>query len=344
MRAAPKRLVAGVDLGGTSMMVVVADEDGRVLGECDAATPVKPDDPRPIIQEIGRCLRQAAEGAGVAVDQLAALGIGVPGSVDTETGLIGKAVNLGWKDVNASALLKAETGLATYAAGDVQVAITGEHTFGAAKNAQTTVGIWIGTGLGGGIVVGGQLYRGFSGAAGEIGHMVIVENGLKCGCGRYGCAETLISRSAIAREIEAGIKAGRPSKVPEIMAKRNKERLTAGTIKRALDAGDDLVQDVIERAQTHLTVFVANLVNILDPEVVVIGGGLVEKLGDKFVKPVREGANAQIMPRPGGTPTRVVASALGDYAGALGATVVARRRLAAAAPPNGRGAKAGART
>ena len=161
------------------------------------------------------------------------------------------------------------------------------------------LGVWIGTGLGGGLIIDGELYRGHCGAAGEIGHMVILEGGPRCGCGRDGCAEALISRTAIERDIRAAIDAGRQSAVLDIMKARGKEKLTAGVIKKALDAGDELVAEVLAKAQQHLAVFVTNLINIMDPEVVVIGGGLVEKLGDKFVAPIRVRAHSESSPGAG---------------------------------------------
>ncbi len=322
-----KHLVAGVDLGGTSLSAIVADAGGKVLGEADAETPPGNSDPGPVIREVGRTVRKAAKAAGLDIGDLAALGIGAPGSLDPETGFVARAVNLGWQDVPLTRLLQDETGLPAFAAGDVQSAIIGEHTFGAAKGARSAVGVWIGTGLGGGLIIDGELYRGHCGAAGEIGHMVVAENGPPCGCGRQGCAEALASRTAIERDLRAAIAAGRKSVVLEIMADRKKERITSGIIKRALAAGDALTAEILAAAQQHLGVFVANLINVLDPQVVVIGGGLVEKLGDSFVAPIRTRAHAEAFRRPGGNPA-VVASGLGDHAGALGASEIARRRLA----------------
>lgn len=329
-------LVAGVDLGGTSLMAVVADAEGHVLGDAEADTPQSPGDPRPVIREIIKTVAKAARKADIAPEELLALGVGVPGTTDPETGFVAKAVNLHWIDVPLGKLLLAETGLPSFIAGDVQVAITGEHTYGAAKGARSAVGVWIGTGLGGGLVIDGELYRGHCGAAGEIGHMVILEGGPPCGCGRNGCAEALCSRTAIERDIRAAIDAGRKSAVLEIMAARKKDRLTSGVLKKALEAGDEVVNEVLARTQMHLGVFVANLINVMDPEVVVIGGGLIEKLGDKFVAPIRARAQAEVMRRPGGVPSKVVASALGDHAGPLGASVIARRRAATLADANGR--------
>jgi glucokinase len=323
-----KQLVAGVDLGGTSMSAVVADPAGKILGMAEADTPRDGGgDPSPIVREIGKTVREAAQAAGADVGDLSALGIGAPGTLDPETGFLSKAPNLGWIDVPLTRLLKDETGLPSFAAGDVQSAIMGEHTFGAAKGAASAVGVWIGTGLGGGVIIGGELYRGACGAAGEIGHMVIVENGPQCGCGRKGCVESLVSRTAIERDLRAAIAKGRKSVVLDIMAAKGRERITSGILRKALKAEDRLTREVLGRAQEHLGVFVANLINIFDPEVVVIGGGIVEKLGDDFVAPIRELAQAEAMPRQGG-PTKVVPSALGDDAGTLGASEIARRRLA----------------
>ncbi|MBM3268978.1 MAG: ROK family protein [Candidatus Sericytochromatia bacterium] len=321
-----KQLVAGVDLGGTSLSAVVADPSGNVLGLAEADTPPPNADPGPVIREIARIVREAAGAAGVDMGDLLALGVGAPGTLDPDTGFMAKAVNLGWLDVPFTRLLQDETGLPSFAAGDVQSAIMGEHTFGAAKGAASAIGVWIGTGLGGGIILGGELYRGHSGAAGEIGHMVVAPGGPECGCGRKGCIEAFASRTAIERDLRAAIAAGRKSVVLEIMEKRGKTRITSGILKRALAADDALTMEVLARAQDHLGTFVANLINVLDPEVVVVGGGLVEKLGDNFVAPIRAKAQAECFRRPAGPP-RVLPSALGDDAGSLGASEIARRRL-----------------
>ena len=316
----------GIDLGATSLLAVVADARGQVLGTAEADTPHDGSDPGPVVAEVARIVQKAARKADVKVSKLKALGIGAPGSVDLETGFIAKATNLDWLDVPLARHLEDALDLPSFVANDVQVAIMGEHAYGAAQGARNAVGIWVGTGIGGGMILGGELYRGSHGAAGEIGHMAVIPDGPRCGCGQQGCVEAVASRSAIAREIEAAIAGRKKTLVPQIMREKNKDRITASVLLAAATAGDKLVLELLERSRLYLSILVKNLLNVVDPEVVVIGGGMVEKFGESMVAPIRQLALAQAMLRPG-EPPRIVASQLGDHAGALGATVWARMRM-----------------
>ncbi len=318
--------IVGIDLGATSLLAVIADARGQVLATAEADTPHDGPDPGPVVAEVARIVQKAARKADVKVSKLKALGIGAPGSVDLETGFIAKATNLDWLDVPLARHLEDALDLPSFVANDVQVAVMGEHAFGAARGARNAVAIWVGTGIGGGMILGGELYRGSHGAAGEIGHMAVVPDGPRCGCGQNGCVEAVASRSAIARDIEAAISARRKTLVPQIMRDKNKDRITASVLLAAASGGDKVVLELLERSRHYLAILVGNLLNVVDPEVVVLGGGMVEKFGDAMVAPIRQAALARAMPRPG-QPPRIVASELGDHAGALGATVWARMRL-----------------
>jgi glucokinase len=189
------------------------------------------------------------------------------------------------------------------------------------------VGIFVGTGIGGGIILGGQLYYGFRGSAGEIGHTVLEVDGPLCGCGRRGCVEALASRTAMERDVRAAIKAGRKSVVPQIMKERNSTRMTSGVIVRALKKRDPVMQEVMKRAEYYLGLVIANIVNILDPERVVIGGGIAERLGEDFVAPMRPTAYEHFLNQDNARSIKIVPGSLGDEAGSLGAVVLVRQRL-----------------
>lgn len=325
----------GIDLGGTSLLAVVADATGKVLGTAEADTPHEGADPAPVVAEIAKVVHKAAKKADVKVAKLRALGLGAPGSVDLETGFIAKATNLQWLDVPLARQLEDALDMPSYIANDVQVAVMGEHAYGAARGARSAVAIWVGTGIGGGILLDGQLFRGAHGAAGEIGHMLVLPGGPVCGCGKSGCVEALASRTAIAREVEAAIAARKKSIVPKIMAEKNKDKITSSVLFAAARAGDKVTLTALENAQKYLAILVGNLLNVIDPQVVVVGGGVVEKFGDEFVAPIRQGALAMALARPG-EPSRIVASELGDLAGALGATVWARMRVDGGFARNGK--------
>ena len=315
-------LYAGVDLGGTSFIAVISDRKGRVLGSSDCVTipNAKPED---TIDSIAHHIREAAKDASVKMSKIDGIGIGAAGAVDPKRGVVVRAPNLGWSDVPLAKLLSKRLGPDVILGNDVQVAIIGEHSYGAAKGTKRAVGVWIGTGIGGGLIVDGEIDRGFRGAAGEIGHMVIKEDGPICGCGRRGCVEALASRSAMERDVRASPK----SAVLKIMKERGKDRMTSSVIERALDAGDPVMKEVLARAQHYLGLLTGNIVNMFDPEMVVIGGGIAQRLKKKFVAPIAEIARTRFLRPDPKKEIRIEHATLGDYSGALGACALAERSL-----------------
>lgn len=321
-------LVAGVDLGGTSLLCVVADPDGKVLGEAALDT-VRGKGAEPVVEQVVQVVEETAKAAGVKVRDLAGLGVGPAGAVEPGTGVVRVAPNLGWKDVPLANLLRKKTGLSTMVDNDVHVAMLGEHAYGAARGARSAVAIWVGTGIGGAIILDDQLWLGNRGSAGEIGHIVLDPKGPKCGCGRRGCAEAFASRTAMEREVRASIKKGHKSRVLELMKKHNKERMTSSVVERALKKDDKVMKKVFHDAQDRIGDLAGSLINTLDPEVVVIGGGLAERFGERFVERIRERALGRLLNTANLDRVRIVPSALGSRSGALGACVLSRRHLAA---------------
>lgn len=320
-----KKLYAGLDVGGTSMMAVVANSRGKILGEADAKTR-QGGSPEDVIAQIVDIIESASRKAGIKPKKLDGIGIGMPGAVNAKKGIVVKAPNLGWSDVKLGAILEDGFGVKVTLGNDVQVAIQGEHAFGAAKGVKRAVGIWVGTGVGGGLIADGELDRGFRGAAGEIGHVCLDENGPLCPCGRKGCAEAFSSRTSMERDVKAALEAGRESAIPSIMKDRGKERMTSSVIQRALEAGDALMIEVVERAQHYLGLLSGNIVNLYDPELIVFGGGIVERLGEDFVAPIRKVAKSRYLRPDPDDVVRIAPAKLGDYSGALGASVLASRR------------------
>ncbi len=321
-----KEIIVGVDLGGTSLRAMVVDPDNKILSVVKTPTKVA-SAAGPLIGEIADAVRDAVKSAGLARREVAAVSVGAPGSVDPERGIVHGAPNLGWKEVPLRSLLNKLLGIPVLVDNDVNVGVTAEHVLGAGRGTQELVGIFVGTGIGGGIISRGQLYKGCRGAAGEIGHMVLEVDGPRCGCGRRGCAEALASRTAMERDVRAAIKAGKKSVVLKIMKDQHRERMTSSVIARALKKKDPVMQKVMKRAQHYLGILVANVVNTLDPECVVIGGGITERLGEAFVGPIREMAIKHFICQRDAHHVRIVPGSLGDSAGALGAVVLARRRL-----------------
>src|SRR5712692_4698002 len=314
------QIYAGVDLGGTSFIAVVADRKGRILGSSDCPT-TRGAAPEETIGQIADHIREAGKDAGVKTSQIGAIGIGAAGAVDTKRGVVVRAPNLGWNDVPVARILQKKLGPDVVLGNDVQVAIIGEHSYGAAKGTKRAVGVWVGTGIGGGLIVDGEIDKGFRGAAGEIGHMMIKEDGPTCSCGRKGCVEALASRSAMERDVRA-----RPnSAVLKIMKERGKDRMTSSVIEQALDAGDPVMKEVLARAQHYLGLLTGNIVNMFDPEMVVIGGGVAQRLKKKFVEPIAEVARTRFLRPDPHNRIRIEHATLGDYSGALGACALARQ-------------------
>ena len=328
--AKPKDVIIGVDMGGTSLRTLVVDAANKILAVEEIPTRVgqKPD---AIVADVAAMVRRAVVRAGVKRSNIRAVSIGVPGAVDPRRGIVHAAPNLGWKNFPFGPKLKALLRLPIYVENDVNVGVVGEHALGAGKGTRELVGIFPGTGIGGGLIVGGKLYEGCRGSAGEVGHMIVQVDGPRCGCGRRGCAEALASRTAMERDVRAAIRAGEPSLVLKIMQERGKDRMTSSVIQRALKKKDPVMRKVLKRAQAYLGLLVASVVNLLDPECVVIGGGIVERLGEDYMKPIRQVAYEHFLNPRNKARVRIVAGRLGDDAAPLGAVVLARQRLGQAA-------------
>ena len=320
--------IIGVDLGGTKMLVGAVDGQGKV-------------------EHVMRDLTHAEEGAEAVIDRLAALcrrvraargpgrpvaavSVGVPGGVDIVAGVVDKAPNLGWVDVPLAAELEKRLGARVFLDNDVRVAVLGEHAHGVGRGTKTMVGVWVGTGIGGGVIIDGKLHQGARGVAGEIGHSMVDPRGPKCKCGNRGCIEALASRTSIERDLRVAIADGLKSSALKRIKKKGREQLTSGIIDRLLSDEDPAMMKVFARAQGALGRFTANLINTLDPEVVVFGGGIAERLGERFVAPIREVAHAHLLSKRDLDRVRVVATQLGEVAPIVGAAHLARERLARA--------------
>jgi len=314
------KLYAGVDLGGTSMIAVVANSKGKILGSSGCATACT-GTPAETIAQIADQILAASKEASVKVSKLQGIGVGAPGAVDSKRGLVVRAPNLDWTDVPLGRTLGKKFKTGVILGNDVQVAILGEHEFGVARGTNRAVGIWVGTGIGGGLIVDGELDRGARGAAGEIGHMVIKEDGPECGCGRRGCFEAFASRTAMERDVRASGK----SAVLSIMKERQKDRMTSSVMARALEANDPVMKEVLARAQHYLGLLAGNIVNLFDPEMIVIGGGVAQRLKEDFIAPIREVARSRFLRPDPDNEVRIEHAVLGDYSGALGACALVKR-------------------
>ena len=277
-----------------------------------------------MIERIARCVRDAVDEADLSIKQVRGIGIGAPGAVDPESGEVIFAPNLQWKGVPLKKALEKALDIPVFVENDCNICTLGVHESELKGKPRNMIGIFLGTGVGGGLILDGRLYGGFNRTAGELGHMVIQVGGPKCGCGNNGCFEALASRTAIFREIQRAVKEGGRTVLTEMLGD-NLADLKSGDLRKALRKGDKLVENVIESAAEYTGVAVANLINIFNPEVVVVGGGVIDALEDEMMSIIVETAMDYAMP---GT-TRgieIVATQLGDFAGITGGAVLARQR------------------
>lgn len=321
-RPSGKPFAVGLDLGGTKILAAVFDGRNRILAREKKST--KPDyGPERVLDRIAETVNEALAVCAVAHTSVCAVGVGVPGMVDTRTGVVRVAPNLGWKNLRFAKMLQARIHIPVVVVNDVQAGTMAVQHFGAGRKLTDFVCMFIGTGIGGGIVIGGQQYRGSAGMGGEIGHMaVIAHDGPKCGCGNRGCMEALASRGAIVRRVIEGMKEGRKTLVWDL-CDSDTRRIRSRIIAEAYLEGDKLVRTIIDDACEYIGIGAANLINVLNPQAVILGGGLIEALGSKMLPRIRKSAWQHVI---GPTPERVniIDCGLGDDAGILGAALVAR--------------------
>ena len=315
-----RTIFASVDLGGTNLSGLLAEEDGRVIAEARQPT-LSHEGPLAVLERIAAMVDGLATKTG---SRPVALGIGVPGLADLSQGITKFLPNLPtqWRDVPVRATLEPKLGCPIHLLNDARAATLGELEFGRGRDARTMVFFTLGTGIGGGVVIDRQLRLGSLGAAGEIGHQTIVPDGPLCGCGNRGCLETLASGPAMTAEGVRLLLSGNAPKLHEICG-GDVARVSPATMSSAARAGEASVADVLQRAAEWLGLGAANLVTILHPELIVLGGGVAE-LGDLLIVPMRE----TIRRRVGMFPThdlRIERSVLGDKAGLMGGIALARR-------------------
>ena len=319
--------VVGVDMGGTKILSAVIDPEGNILST--AKVPTKADkDTSIVIDRIAECIQRAIDKSGVTAASIQAVGIGAPGPLDPATGVVIFAPNLRWKDVRLKEELEARVGFPTFVDNDVNIGTLGEHVFGAGKGVQNVVGIFVGTGIGGGIILQGELFHGASKTAGEIGHIIVKAGGPRCGCGTRGCLEALASRTAMAKQFQKAIlKKGKKSVLSELTS-GDLGAIRSGVLAKAIRANDKLTLKVIKKATKYLGIGIGSIVNFLNPEMIVLGGGVVEALDDTFLDSIRKASEKYALPNTL-SGVQIVRAKLGDNAGILGAAALARQRLEA---------------
>ncbi len=310
------KFIVGVDLGGTNMRAAVVTQDKRVVSRDSAPTHAERG-PEGVMQAIEEGVLDAVKKAGLDRGDLLAIGIGAPGPMNWQTGVVYSPPNLpGWKNVPLAAEMQKRLGVPCFVENDANVACYGEFWLGAGQGAENMCLLTLGTGLGGGIVTHGKLLRGIDGTAAEIGHMKVERDGRLCGCGATGCIEQYASVTGMRKTAWLGIEAGEKTVLRE-MCGNEFDKLSGKMISDANDQGDAFASWVMAETATWLGIAISSLINLLNPERVVLYGGMVAA-GDKLFVPVRETARRLSFEVPGRR-AEIVAAALGDDAGVIGA-------------------------
>ena len=294
------------------MATAAADFDGLL---CQVIEPTRPE--RGIDAVIGTIvdtIKEAATSAGASKSDIRFIGIGSPGPIDPKTGMVIFAPNLMWHNVPIVRMLEGILDLPVCLENDANVAALGEYQFGAGRRSKNMVYITVSTGVGGGLILDGKIYAGSFGMAGEVGHMTIVADGPLCGCGNQGCLEALASGPAIARKARACVLHGQETTMTDMVSGKLEE-ITSKTVGEAAAAGDVLAKEIVDKAGEYVGIAVANLINIINPDTIVIGGG-VSNMGELILEPLRKAAGRRAM-KAAFDEVRIVKAELGSDAGVV---------------------------
>lgn len=320
VKAVPQRFRIGFDLGGTKMMANLYDRNFRKIAGKREKIKSRAGS-RIGVEQLADLIRQTLEESRIRQESLSGIGIACPGAVDLDRGIILEAPNLGWKDVPLKKQLETAFGCPVTIANDVDAGTFGEFRFGAGKDGRCVLGVFPGTGIGGACVYEGKLVRGKVGSCMEIGHIQVWPDGPLCGCGRHGCIEAIASRLAVSAQVAMAAFRGQ---APHILAEAGTDlaEIRSKTLVRAIEAGDTIVEQIVRDSARHLGKAIAGVVNLLAPDRVVLGGGLVEALPKLYQKEVADSITAEAMSAYT-KDLRVVVAELGDDATAMGAAALA---------------------
>lgn len=310
----------GIDLGGTNISAGLCDENGGLIAKTSTPTMNGRAD-EDILNDMAMLCERLIEEQGIERDEVASVGIGMPGSIDREKGMLKYANNINFNDVNVVDEINKRLNLPVYIENDANCAAIGETACGASSGYKNVIYVTLGTGVGAGIIVDGKVYKGSYGGGGEAGHMVIVANGELCTCGRKGCWEAYASASALAREGRMAAAKYPNCKIYE-MSEGNIKLITAKMVFDAAEAGDEVANEIIDRFIEYVAIGIVNLINIFQPEAVVLGGGLCAQ-GVRITEPIARIAASRVY--GGECKTKICVASLGNDAGIVGAAILGRR-------------------
>jgi len=314
--------VIGVDLGGTKIYTALAGSKGDILAEIKIFTQASYG-PEHVIRRIVRSVEQVQLKAGIR-GKVNALGIGAPGPLDPVRGIVYRAPNLGWHDIPLKKILEDKTQMPVAIDNDANLAALGEHVFGAGRGVEDMVYVTVSTGIGGGLILGGKLYYGSAFIAGEIGHMTIEPNGPKCRCGNKGCLEALASGTAMSRLAGELVEQGRGLGILKIAGEKNK--ISSEIIAMAAASGDQEALDILALAGKYLGIGLANIINLLNPALILLGGGAIQA-GEPLWQAMEGELGKRALPAAH-RQAEIIHAALGQRSGLMGAIALAQRAFA----------------
>lgn len=318
-----KKYSIGIDLGGTKILIALINrETGEVLHHVKKKTR-KDKGSENIIKKMTRGIEELLEQSCPNLNEISSIGIGSAGQIDRQNGIILGAPNLDCYDFDIKRILTDKFNIPVYAGNDVEIAAIGEQKFGAGKGCDDFVCVFVGTGIGSSIVKNGKIIYGSTGTAGEIGHIIVDLNGRQCGCGAHGCLEAYASRSAIEKSIEGALKKGRKSCILDYLEPGRP--ITSSMIQKSIEREDELVLQCVTEASEYLSGGIASIINFINPELIILGGGLIEAVDYFYQKTIKK-ARAKSLPVPA-SKIQFKKAMLGDFSGVIGAAFLEDRDL-----------------
>lgn len=307
--------VIAVDIGGTNLRVAIVDRNGKIIEKKQTPTEVS-GGATVVIQQVIGLIYDVLKKSKVSFCQVIGIGIGCPGPLDTKTGVIIDTPNLGWKNVALKDTIEQEFQIPVYVDNDGNLAALGESWLGAGRDVNYLVCLTLGTGIGGGIVINGEIFHGATDAAGELGHIIVEPYGLRCGCGNYGCMEAYASGVGITKRTIQAIKEGAPTIITD-MVQKQLDKITPMIVYQASMKGDELAKYILRETGRYLGIGIISIVNMLNPQLVVIGGKIAQ-MGDLLLNYIKD----EVSKRAYLTPCKqfsILSAQLGDDAGIIGA-------------------------
>jgi glucokinase len=324
-----KQTFIGIDLGGTKILscVLQINKKVEILSKAKIKTQAWEGEEK-VINRIEKTIKSALKKADIPIKKISAIGIGVPGAVDTKEGFISFASNLGWENVQLKKILESRFNVPVFVNNDANLGTLAEEKIGAGAGAKDVVGIYWGTGIGGGIVIDGKIVQGSSFTAGEIGHMLVENNGKKCTCGRHGCFESYAAKWALTENVYNRIQSGEESVIRFEGKNPREEILKSSAISEAFISNDKVLKEELLKAVDYFGMGVANLINILNPDVIVVGGGMIESMEGILLPLIKDATEKNVFQS---ARYQIKTAELGDFSVLAGAAYFAQQRLKSSA-------------